>query len=303
MIESKNIILFGGLIVDQYIFVDKWPKEGQDAFINDEKDFVGGCAINMEVTIHNLIESFENSELRVGTVSYLGQDQVSHRISNYMKEHGLSEDYLFYGEGITGKCMVFVGLDGERTFLTRKGVEGIFTSQMEEKILERGAKAAGVTGYYLLNHEHSEKVVECLEKLREQGTIILFDPGSLVGEIPRDLLERILKIAAIITPNKDELSVMGGQSIIDDFKQNNKTIFLKEGSKGGTLYHKDKIIPYTALSCESMDTTGAGDSFAGAILYAMAMDLSIEEALELAVKCAAKTVTLSGPHDFWRLEI
>ncbi len=298
--RDRNIILFGGLMIDQYIFVDRWPKESQDAFINDERNFVGGCAINMEVTIHNLMQTFDDKDLKVHTVSYLGNDAAAQTICEYMKEHRLSGDLLFQGEGITGKCMVFVSPDGERTFLTKKGVDGFFDEQMERKILKKGAKVAGVTGYYLLND--SEKVVDCLERLYEAGTLILFDPGPLVGEIPTNLLERVLKIARIITPNREELSAMGGEKLVEEFRQDGKTVFLKAGSQGGFVYRQDEMIPYTADHCQSVDTTGAGDSFAAAILYGTAMDLSLEKTLELAIKCAAKTVTVSGPHGFWRLE-
>ena len=56
------------------------------------------------------------------------------------------------------------------------------------------------------------------------------------------------------------------------------------------------------MKCKVADTTGAGDSFAGALLYGMLKKMNIRDAVELAVRCAAKTVEIEGPHGFWNLE-
>ena len=64
----------------------------------------------------------------------------------------------------------------------------------------------------------------------------------------------------------------------------------------------DGSFVYQAEKCEAADTTGAGDSFSGALLYSMAYGLSAGEAVRLAAKCAAKTVGIHGPHGFWKLE-
>ena len=51
---KKNIVLFGGLLLDRYFHIDRWPERGQDGFLKREESFVGGCSINMAATIHNL---------------------------------------------------------------------------------------------------------------------------------------------------------------------------------------------------------------------------------------------------------
>ena len=55
------------------------------------------------------------------------------------------------------------------------------------------------------------------------------------------------------------------------------------------------------MKCKVADTTGAGDSFAGALLFGLLKDMDIREAVSLAVRCAAKTVEIEGPHGFWTL--
>lgn len=294
---KEDILIFGGLLLDRYIKIDRWPERGQDGFMTDAMKFTGGCAINMAVAAHNLTQE-DNDPLNIHVVSAMGSDAAAGDIITYMNVHGLSLAYTCDAKGPTGSCLVFVEPDGERTFLTRKGVEGDVSPELLKKIKNNGCKVAGVSGYYLLN-DTADQILECLEYLKIEGTQILFDPSPLAGDIKADILEDMLKIADVITPNMSELSVLGGSEKISEWCAAGKTIILKSGAEGGSVYTPDESFDYNAHLVEPVDTTGAGDSFSGALLYAMAKGLSIHEAIDLAVECAAKAVMVFGPHGFW----
>ena len=290
---SGRIAVFGGLLLDRYFKVDRWPARSQDGYVTDEQTFVGGCAVNMAVTAANL-----GGEACV--VSAVGDDKAGIDILEYMHIHGLSGKYVYKSEGTTGSCLVFSEPDGERTFLTKKGVEGDFTDAMMEDICRDGCDVAAVTGYYLLNLD-AFRVMECLKRLKSQGTKILFDPSPLVGDINKEYAAEIVNLADIITPNQTELELLGGDKIIPKLVQMGKVIVYKKGASGGQVYSQESNFEYNALTCEVVDTTGAGDSFAGALAWAFAEGLALKESIELAVKCSAKTVGVYGPHGFWRL--
>ena len=305
---KKECLILGGLVPDVYYSVSRWPERGQDGFITDEKVVVGGCAVNMAVTAENL-------GLRAHVVSCVGDDAVGGQMQKYMEENGLSSRFIRKVSGDSGKCLVFVEPDGERTFLTRKGAEGLFSQELAEAVLEGKYAAVGVTGYYLLNND-SERVIEVLEELYHRGTMILFDPSPLADSVRRDLLIRMMKISHIMTPNVTELKILeerwGGKLTLPEEERpdpenslcgNDAPVFIvKDGSTGGTVYTPKGSFPYQAERCEAVDTTGAGDSFSGALLYSMAEGLTMGDAVRLAAKCAAKTVTIQGPHGFWKLE-
>ena len=352
----EECLILGGLVPDVYYRVDRWPQRGQDGFLSDETVMAGGCAVNMAVTAENL-------GVRAHVVSSVGSDSTAEMLAEYLKEHGLSERFVVRAAGPSGKCFVFVESDGERTFLTQKGAEGIFSEALAEKILSEDFSAAGITGYYLLN-EDAERVVEVAETLRGRGTKILFDPSPLVDSIRPDLLKRILDVSDVLTPNVTELAVLeeaeggsltaplpcggedstgndgsngngglqeravGRHGVRDDGARHSgvrnnsaqdgsagcgglqesaigdagRILIVKDGSAGGTVYLPGGSFRYEAKRCQAVDTTGAGDSFSGALLYAMTKGMNVGDAVRLAAKCAAKTVTIQGPHGFWRLE-
>lgn len=320
---KKECLILGGLVPDVYYNVSRWPDRGQDGFLSDETVVVGGCAVNMAVTAENL-------GVRAHVVSCVGDDEVAKMLAEYLGRHALSDRFVRRTEGASGKCFVFVEPDGERTFLTQKGAEGLFPEELAEAILADDYAAAGVTGYYLLNDD-AERIMEVIEVLHERGTKILFDPSPLVGAIRRDLLKRMIDISDVMTPNVTELAVLkevadraligedGGEpqkkaveiagqephsesALQEGTQEKYPILIVKNGASGGTVYTPQGNFSYEAEKCSAVDTTGAGDSFSGALLYSMVNHLDVADAVRLAAKCAAKTVTILGPHGFWKLE-
>lgn len=304
---NKGCLIFGGLVADEYLEIDKWPDRSQDGFILGEKTVPGGCALNMAVTAENLGET-------AYIVSCVGADETGRKLTGYLSEHELSGRYIMETPEASGKCLVFIEPDGERTFLTRKGAEERFPEELADRILQDSFGAASVTGYYLLNKE-SDRVVSVVEELRKRGTRILFDPSPLVGHIDKDLLRRILAVSDIITPNVTELNIIFRENeepsspsegilpkAAQDFAEG-AVLIVKDGARGGNVFTAEGSFHYDAHKCQAVDTTGAGDSFAGALLYAMTDNMDLAKAVDLAAACAAKTATIMGPHGFWKMEV
>ncbi len=289
-------IIFGGLIADRYFNINKYPNRGSDAFITGEKSYVGGCAINMAAAINNLGG-------RAHVVSYVGNDKTGTQIMSYMKKNGFSTEFVKTSEGANGYSMVLKEPDGEKTFITKKGVEEVFDPSLLEKVDSVNPKTAAVTGYYLLNN-NAALIMDCLEILKVSGVKILFDPGPFVEYISPDILKRIIKISRVITPNESEMDVFKAldKNFIDNFAKGKNIIVLKRGVNGGTVYREGDSFSYKSVSVNTVDSTGAGDSFAGALVFAMGNRIDIHKAVELAAICAAKTVQIEAPHGFWKIK-
>lgn len=280
-------VIFGGLLLDKYVEIDRLPQRGQDGFISREFDCVGGCSINMAVTFNNLGGNAH-------VVSYIGKDQVGRSILDYMKKHQLSTRYVAEKEGTTGYCLVFLEPDGERTFLTKAGMELGFSRAIVADGLKNISHAA-VTGYFLLN-DQAEDVIQVLEEFHERGGTILFDPSPLVEHISKDILKRIIRISSLLTPNTSEMDC------IKPWLWRDQVVILKRGELGGTVYQPAGTFDYLPCRAEPVDTTGAGDSFAAGVLFGIAEGRTMEEAVRLGSQTAAVTVGINGPHGFWKLE-
>ena len=291
---GNDIVLLGGVLLDRYFYIDRWPARGQDGFLTREESFVGGCSLNMAVTIRNLGGSAH-------AAACVGDDTIARTIRGYLAEHGLSGQLIPTLSGTTGSCLIFSEPEGERTFLTHIGVERIFPPALSRDILAMAPAWAGITGYYLLG-ENPEDILDCLEALRRSGTGILFDPSPLAGDIRPEILERMISLSDILTPNATELPMLGGETALSALTAAGKTVILTRGAGGGTVYTPKETFDYDGVPCAAVDTTGAGDSFSGALLFALTQGDSLKHAVALAARCAARTCEVRGPHGFWTLE-
>ena len=291
-----DCIVLGGLVADRYFDIESFPERGQDGLITSETAYVGGCAINIAATINNL---GGNAHI----VSYVGNDKTGEQIMNYIRKNKFAEDFIKQTEGISGYCLVFKESDGERTFLTKKGVEGNFDTGLLDNIDNIRAKVGAVTGYYLLN-ENASLIMDCIEVMRVSGTKFIFDPGPLVGSIDKEILKRMVKASAVITPNEAALAVFEQEdkNFIENFIKNKGIVVRKQGNRGGMCYTRHGIFNYNSVKTEAVDTTGAGDSFTGALCYSLGSGTDIKSSVELASVCAAKTVEINAPHGFWKIK-
>lgn len=287
-----SILLFGGLILDRYFMIDEYPQASMDGLILDDFDIAGGCAINMAMTIKNLGGTGH-------VVSCLGDDSWGQDILKYMNEQELSNYCIAMAEGKTGYCLVFVEPNGERTFLTAKGIESVFSEDLIPEGIEENCRVAAVTGYYLLDKTAIE-LVEYLKKLKDKGVKILFDPSPLVEKIASDILNSVMELSDLLLPNIQEAQFLAGNRDVEDwalsYNKLGKDIIIKRGSAGGELFQEANKISYSPISVNAIDTTGAGDSFSGAIAYCLARGIELKKAISIASACASIVTTIKGPH-------
>lgn len=295
---NQHILLLGGIIMDQYLLVDQFPQRGEDIFIQDFFYRVGGCAINVATTIRNL----------GGTphiVSQIGDDQWGNEISEYLDTHGFFKDAIQVDANKkTGYCISLVESSGERTFMTLKGCESEFYPEMVSDELINRITCLFVTGYYLLDSKFSMKIIQFIEKLKRSGVTILFDPGPLVQHMERDILLSMIQLADYITPNKGELEKLKQIFRLDEekaiswfFQNGIRWLIRKNGSDGVHIWtHKGEKLYVPSYPMKSVDTSGAGDSFAGGLLYGLLQNFDLKKTIQIASACGALTTTFMGPH-------
>jgi len=288
----KEILICGGLLIDRYLLVDKYPERGGDGYLLDSFDVVGGCAVNIAATVKNL-------GAMPYVVSSIGNDLWGDEIMKFMLENRLAADCIKRIEGNTGYCLVFLEPDGERTFLTYKGCEMEYSDSLVSNKVADSCEVIVVTGYYLLD-ESSKKLIEKLKVLKEKGCLIIFDPSPLVDKIDDLYLKEMLTISDVITPNESEIKTLAGIESPEQWalssSQKGISVIIKKGADGGILYQKGVKIRYDAINVKVLDTTGAGDSFTGAIAYALANGIPLEKGVLLAASTAAVIATMKGPN-------
>ncbi|KAH8479743.1 hypothetical protein H0E87_031433 [Populus deltoides] len=147
---------------------------------------------------------------------------------------------------------------------------------------------------------------------KEAGALLSYDPNLRLPLWPsaEEAREQILKIwdeADVIKVSDVELEFLTGSNKIDDetaltlWRPNFKLLLVTLGENGCKYYTKAFHGTVDAFHVETIDTTGAGDSFIGALLCKIVDDQSVledeqklREILRFANACGAITTTKKG---------
>jgi ribokinase len=108
----------------------------------------------------------------------------------------------------------------------------------------------------------------------------------------------------IVTPNESEAHSLTGIEVTDEqsakkagqwfLDQGVENAIITMGGSGVVLVNKQVTKLFAAPKVQAVDTTAAGDAFAGYLGALLAEGSSLEEAIEVAVKAASISVTKLG---------
>jgi sugar/nucleoside kinase (ribokinase family) len=204
-------------------------------------------------------------------------------------------------QGITGKCLVMITPDAERTMNTFLGIsETLSTHELHEPAI-KNAQYAYIEGY-LVSSDTGRAAAIKLRKLAEANgvktSLSLSDP-AMVEFFHDGLSEMIGDRVDLLFCNRDEALGFTKTDNLDAAIEKLKTIAdefaITLGSEGALIFDGEKNIDIDPVSVKAIDTNGAGDMFAGAFLYGLTHGYSHQQAGTLASAAAAKVVSQYGP--------
>lgn len=202
--------------------------------------------------------------------------------------------------GVTGKCMVFITPDADRTMNTYLGITETFSvSELVEDEI-KDSEYLYMEGYLVTSPTGKNAALEAkkiAQKNNVKTALTLSDPG-VVSYFKEGFQEMIGDGVDLLFCNETEaLSYTGKEKLEDaynDLKKIAKTFAVTLGPKGAFVWDGEKEIIIVTSKVEAVDSNGAGDLFAGAFLYALTHNHSFEEAGKLACMSASKLVTQFG---------
>jgi sugar/nucleoside kinase (ribokinase family) len=205
-------------------------------------------------------------------------------------------------EGVTGKCIVLVTPDADRTMTTFLGATATFSqSQLSEAAL-KDAEYLYIEGYLVASPSACEAAIMARAWAQEHGVksvMTLSDPNmvtyfkeglqAIIGNEPLDILFANEHEARLFTGSDDleEIKVI--------LKKTARTFIVTLGQAGALIYDGSEYIRVPAYRVDVIDTVGAGDVFAGAFLYAITHGYNYRDAGVMASLAASKVVAKFGP--------
>lgn len=293
----KKVIAIGEALID---FI---PHEKGRA-LNDVENFLrvpGGAPLNVAAAVAKLGGKSQ-------MLTKLGQDGFGDAILNEVKPLGVDVSRISRtNEANTALAFVSLREDGERDFSFYRNPSADMLLSAEEICVEdfNEKDILHFCSVSLIDAPIKEAHRRAIEIAKEKGCLISFDPNVRLPlwKNPEDCRKAILEflpLSNIVKISDEELEFITG---IKDEKEaldflltgDVKVIIYTKGTNGAEFITKERVIFSPSFKVSAQDTTGAGDSFIGSLLYQVAEgEYSLEQLVDLSEEKVQEILTFSN---------
>ena len=204
-------------------------------------------------------------------------------------------------DGTTGTCRVFVTPDGERTMQTFLGITQSFGVEQIDLDIIKDSEMLYVEGYLVASPSALEACKVAIKFAKDNGVKVamtLSDP-SMPTYFKAETQSLIDLGVDILFGNEEEINIVTGKDSLKEayefLSPKVGTLIVTCGASGAKGFFNEEVVSVPGMKVHCIDTLGAGDLFAGAFLYGHLYGKSLEESLELGVRCSGRLVEVHGP--------
>lgn len=286
----KSVLVIGSTCVDVIIRVDHLPKTEENLHPESQRFAIGGCA-------YNVANILGRAGAALTFVTPVGRQGVFGPFVRETLAQLPFASMVDLPNEQNGCCYCFVEKTGERTFCSIHGAEYTFDSAWMTPYAGQSFDYGYVCGL-----EVEERTGENLVAYLEHAPIgtLMYAPGPRGVRIRPELTNRLFALHPLLHLNAGEALALSGQDNLDDalrdlHARTQQAVIATMGADGarcienGVLY----TVPGAPVS-HVVDTIGAGDSHAGAVLLGLSRGMVLRDALALANRVSAAVVQTDG---------
>jgi sugar/nucleoside kinase (ribokinase family) len=263
--------------------------------ITNAREMSGGSAANTIAAV----ASFGG---KAGYIGKVASDPFGETFRRDMRAQGITFNTPPYaGELSTGNCLVLVTPDGERTMNTYLGASNALTRADIDAPLIRSAQVTYLEGYLFDPPAAKEAFHAAAEIALKAGRYVALTLSDLfcVTRHRQDFEKFIKTHVNILFANEHELCAQYETSNLDTAietaRHQVEVLVVTRGPAGATIVTKHEVVSVPAHPVNKVvDTTGAGDLFAGGFLYGFTRDRSHADSGRLGAIAAAEVISHIG---------
>lgn len=273
-----TVFNLGSINIDCVFQVPHLPEPGETLAATGYLSGLGGKGANQSVAV-----------ARAGCVVHhlgmVGPD--GDRVLAEMTEYGVDVSHVGRVDGPTGTAMIMVDPQAENSIVILSGA-----NRMQSEQALRATLATAKSGDTLLLQNETDGQALAAQEARARGLRVIYSAAPFDIAAVRSVLPDV----SVLLLNEGEAAqlaeAMGRPVDTLDVPH----IVVTRGAAGAFHYDsgsKTKTA-YPSLSVAPVDTTGAGDTFAGYLAAALDEGLAWVEAMPLALGAAALSTTRPG---------
>lgn len=278
-----HIAVLGSTNMDLVAYVEKAPRRGETVTGREFRTIPGGKGANQAIAA-------ARAGATVSMIGAVGNDAFGTRLRSTMEHSGVDTDSLRTVEGPSGTAHIVVDDEGGNAIVVIPGANGTVDHLTPG---DEGVIASADT--LLLQLEIPQAgVLAGAQAARRHGVRTVLTPAPA-----RPLPDALLAATDLLVPNEYEVVTLTGRtdpleaarSLLDRVPE----IVVTLGAAGIVYVTRDAeplVVPAPRVT--AVDSTGAGDTFVGALAVALAEERPVREALTWAAAAASLSVQREG---------
>lgn len=293
MVDARRITVVGSANIDLVTRVQQLPAAGEVTICQSMQILPGGKGANQAVAV-------SRSGGRVSLVAKVGDDAFGQQVLDNLLSYGVDISLVSKTkEAMTGTAIIIVDAVGENRIVVTKGAN----QYLNLEDIEKAQKLLAKSSVLLLNLEIDLSIVAQTVDIATKANVpVVLDPAPAQKGLPLEILEKV----DFITPNQQEASVLTGIDVYNVDQAEavgvrllqmgvRRAAIIKLGADGVVLVQPgQKALHFRGHKVDVVDTTGAGDTFAGGLTVALSEGLSLPAAVAFANAAGALAVTELG---------
>ena len=261
------------------------------------KETAGGSAANTISTLAKL-------GLNTGYIGKIANDPKGKLFKKDMLDNSIFYNTKFLDKNnseATGKCIVLITPDKERTMNTYLGATEFLTEiDIDEELIAQ-SDWLYLEGYRFDGKKSKEAFYKAIEiaKKNETKIAITLSDSFCVDRHRSDFINLLNTSADTVFCNEEELKslyqiedIRMAQNLI---AKNISCLACTCAEKGAYLFHESNITKISTNEVPVIDTTGAGDNFAAGFLYGLSKKFTLKDCASFGNLIAGEVLKVYGP--------
>lgn len=279
MTSSKTVLVAGSANLDLVVRAAHIPAPGETVLGRDFATFPGGKGANQAVACARA------GNMHTRMLLALGEDDFAIPLEASLRSAGVELDIVRQADQPTGVAFICLSDDAENAITVAPGANSALRA-------EHLADLSG-TSHLLLQLETPLNAVTAWAHTAQAAGVEVVLNAAPARALPDELLAAV----DILIVNEGELGMIAGvdgdiPTALARIAADNVVVTL--GARGCCARVHGRILLQPSFQVEPVDTTGAGDTFCGTLVAALAQGSSFEDALRRACAASALACTRLG---------
>ncbi|MGO0883100.1 ribokinase [Clostridioides difficile] len=276
-----NIVVIGSVNMDMVCSVDKRPEKGETILGNSFFTSPGGKGANQAVSASKL-------GANVKMISCVGEDSLGEELIRNFRTNKVDYSLVSRNKHKSSGVAVITLCENDNSIVVVPGTNELVDINLIKKN-EDDIKNADIV---LLQLEIPLETINYVVNFCFENKVkVLLNPAPAI-RLDKDIIEK----STYLTPNEHEYKIVLGtdESIEEALKKYPNKLVITEGRNGARFYDGKEVKHVSCISVDVQDTTGAGDTFNGALSVAITEGKDLYTAVGYAVVVSGLSVTKLG---------